>query len=406
MTVNRITVGDNSFSYNVLLAKHSKYLPLMSTQLTRTQFTQKESESFDAYLLRIFNLIYRRQNPVARGTNTTQRRSITIDEKATAMLNALGITFVKKCPIKSKIMFKNSGRSYRMNNEEMLKLISCTKSSLNYKKVKKLPVKIGVEFEFIGKYAKQNQFIKKMKELVGADNFSSPLSYNHNDGGKWVLGKDGSVAPMSSDSGLGMSGYELTTPILNVNSKSDMAMLKKVCELIQIEFEGHTNKKCGTHIHMSFPVNKDDLEWNYGCMAENEFLKHFCRSYRKSEPTLFDRLVPKDRRENKAKYAKTASIRYLLDRYRKLNFGNVKRGSDNLHLEFRQLNGTLDYDTVYSWVKIQKMFCEFTMHTWNNSQAQDNESKAIQLNLEDVIGTKIFNETISETLLIMGGLAA
>lgn len=402
MTVKRITINDNSFSYNVLLVKHSKYLPLMRTQLTDTQFTQKENESFDKYLLRIFNLIYRRQNPATQRNNIT----IEIDEKAIAILNALGITIVKKCPVKSKIMFKSSGRSYRMNNAELLNLISGTKSSFNYKRIKKLKVKIGVEFEFIGKRDKQKNFIKKMTALVGADNFSTPLKYNHNDGSKWVLGKDGSVAPTSNDSGLEMSGYELTTPILNVNSKSDMAMLEKVCELIQIEFEGHTNKKCGTHIHMSFPVNDYDLKWSKGHMADNELLKHFCRSYSKSECTLFDQLVPNNRRGDNAKYAKSVSVSGLLDRYRKLNFGNAESGSDNLHLEFRQLSGTLDYDIIYSWIKIQKMFCEFTMHTWNNSRAHFYENKAIQLNLEDIIGTKTFNENISETLLTMGGLAA
>ena len=114
---------------------------------------------------------------------------------------------------------------------------------------------------------------------------------------------------------------------------------------------------------MSFPVEK----------ASNNLLEHFVRSYRKSEPSLFDKLVPLERRENRARYAKTASTRYMWDRYRKINITKVKKDSDNLHLELRQLDGTLEYDKIISWVKLQKLFCEMTMDSFYRETADENK---------------------------------
>ena len=191
-----------------------------------------------------------------------------------------------------------------------------------------------------------------------------------------------------------MNGYELTSPIFNLSSKKDLHELETVCNLVKTHFSGVTNRTCGTHIHMSFPVEK----------ASDALIEHFVRSYSKSEASLFDKLVPTERRENKARYARAASVNNMQDRYCKINVTKVKRNSDNMHLEFRQLDGTLEYDKIISWVKLQKLFCEMTLNSFHREMAD--ADKPIQIELDDVIVTHQLGIESIEPLMKMSRLVA
>lgn len=399
-TIRKLTIGNKSFSLNALIANPDAYLPLMQPLFRASTFARKASETNDHYFTRLFAWLYAKQNPsVNTGSGATRaaRTSIPLDGSCNAILSALGIDIVKKCPKRSSVMFKSSGNSYKMNNEEIVKLAEAVKHDMKFKVKHKLlnkSVSFGVELEFIGKRNQIRAFTEAMNKAVGADKFIICNCYHKNVGKTWELGYDCSVKPRGNQCGCGMEGYELTSPILNLNSKKDLQELATVCDIVKTFFGGVTNRTCGTHVHMSFPVEK----------ASNDLLEHFVRSYRKSELSLFDKLVPPERRENKARYAKTASIRYMWDRYRKINLNKVKKDSDNLHLEFRQLDGTLEYDKIISWVKLQKLFCEMTMDSFHRETADEN--KPIQIELSDVIVTQKLGIESIEPLMKMSKLVA
>ena len=284
-----------------------------------------------------------------------------------------------------------------MNNEEIIKLAEAVKHDMKFKVSRKLlnsDVSFGVELEFIGKRDQINAFADAMNKAVGADKFVICGCYHKNTGKTWELGHDGSVQPRGSQCGCGMNGYELTSPIFNLSSKKDLHELETVCNLVKTHFSGVTNRTCGTHIHMSFPVEK----------ASDALIEHFVRSYSKSEASLFDKLVPTERRENKARYARAASVNNMQDRYCKINVTKVKRNSDNMHLEFRQLDGTLEYDKIISWVKLQKLFCEMTLDSFHREMAD--ADKPIQIELDDVIVTHQLGIESIEPLMKMSRLVA
>ena len=401
-SIRKLTIGNKSFSLNALIANPDGYLPLMQPFFTEKMFARKDSETGDndKYFTRLFTWLYAKQNHIVNtGSNATRapRTSIPLDESCNSILSALGIDIVKKCPKRSSVMFKSSGNSYKMNNEEIVKLAEAVKHDMKFKVNHKLlnkSVSFGVELEFIGKRDQLYEFTKAMDKAVGANRFVNCNCYHKNVGKTWELGCDCSVKPTGDLRGCGMYGYELTSPILNLSKKKDLQELATVCNIVKTIFNGVTNKTCGTHVHMSFPVEK----------ASDNLLEHFVRSYRKSESSLFDKLVPLERRENRARYAKTASLRYMWDRYRKINVTKVKKDSDNMHLEFRQLDGTLEYDKIISWVKLQKLFCEMTMDSFYKETVDEN--KPIQIELSDVIVTKKLGAESIEPLMKMSKLVA
>lgn len=398
-TIRKLTIGNKSFSLNALIANPDAYLPLMQQLVSTSVFERKASETSDQYFTRLFNALYSKQSRRSNIGNTAtraQRTSIPLDENCNAILSALGIDVVKKCPKRSSIIFKSSGNSYKMNNEEIIKLAEAVKHDMKFKVSRKLlnsDVSFGVELEFIG-IDQINAFADAMNKAVGADKFVICGCYHKNTGKTWELGRDCSVQPIGSQCGCDMTGYELTSPIFNLSSKKDLHELETVCNLVKTHFSGVTNSTCGTHIHMSFPVEK----------ASDALIEHFVRSYSKSEASLFDKLVPPERRENKARYARAASVNDMQDRYRKINVTKVKRNSDNMHLEFRQLDGTLEYDKIISWVKLQKLFCEMTLDSFHR-EATDAD-KPIQIELDDVIVTHKLGIASIEPLMKMSRLVA
>ena len=399
-TIRKLTIGNKSFSLNALIANPDAYLPLMQQLVSASVFERKASETSDHYFTRLFNLLYSKQSRRSNIGNTATRAprtSIPLDENCHAILSALGIDVVKKCPKRSSVIFKSSGNSYKMNNEEIIKLAEAVKHDMKFKVSHKLlnsDVSFGVELEFIGKRDQINAFTDAMNKAVGADKFVICGCYHKNTGKTWELGNDGSVQPRGSQCGCGMNGYELTSPIFNLSSKKDLHELATVCNLVKTHFSGVTNRTCGTHIHMSFPVEK----------ASDALIEHFVRSYSKSEASLFDKLVPTERRENKARYARAASVNNMQDRYCKINVTKVKRNSDNMHLEFRQLDGTLEYDKIISWVKLQKLFCEMTLDSFHREMAD--ADKPIQIELDDVIVTHQLGIESIEPLMKMSRLVA
>jgi hypothetical protein len=383
-----------------LIDRPHEFIDLLHTQFNESTFEKKPSETYENYLKRLFALLFYRQNRPNRSIRQVQQNST-----KEASDNGLRFDIVRRNKCQSRIVFKQSGNQYRLKNEDLELLINAAKTkSIN--KLKVTDKLIGVELEFIGKYSKIEEFCSKMNRLVGESSFLATMRYCHNDGNKWILGEDGSVYPRRSDKeySTDMRGFELTSPILKLSSKRDMKTLRDVCELVKSVFGAYTNKNCGTHVHMSFPVNKEDMKPVRCSLSENEFLCHFVRSYRKSEASLFDKLVPLYRRENRGQYCKTCNTNYMDSRYRKLNMINFVPNAMYLHLEFRQLNGTLDADNIILWSKLQSLFVDNTMKTWNVAKKKHEVLEVPQLKLEEVIVSDVFGIESSEQLMKMANM--
>lgn len=387
----QITVNNETFSFQDFKSHPEIFIPKVEHLFREKTLLVKEGESYKDRLTRLFYLLYYTKG-LAATTNTTRtsstrssstRTSSTTDEFA--ILNTLGIDLIKHCPKTSKIIFKNSGKECKIKNSDLEELIQSIKSNNKIKHPKK-KIKFGVELEFVAQYSaeKISLFSEKMEALVGKDRYNCILQYHHNKGNQWELGRDGSVRARGKR---GYLGFELTSPILSFNSKKDLKELEQVIELIKTVLHGEINRTCGTHVHMSFP-----------CEVVTDVLKkHFAKSYRISEDTLFDKIVPVTRREDNNRYCRSVNEYHISDRYRKLNLCHAKNDSDSMHLEFRQLAGTIDYTLLLSWIKLQKLFIEFTMSNLENSKS---------LYLKDVICDKSFDGKDVENLLTMGKIVA
>ena len=176
-TIRKLTIGNKSFSLNALIANPDAYLPLMQPLVSTNAFERKASETSDHYFTRLFNLLYSKQSRRSNIGNTAThapRTNIPLDENCNAILSALGIDVIKKCPKRSSIIFKSSGNSYKMNNEAIIKLAEAVKHDMKFKVNRKLlnsDVSFGVELEFIGKFDQINAFADAMNKVVGADKF-------------------------------------------------------------------------------------------------------------------------------------------------------------------------------------------------------------------------------------------
>lgn len=395
----QITVNNETFSFYQFRINADEYLPKVESLFRASTFARKDSETYVDYLTRLFYLLYYKKGyrtDASTRTNNHETAGAVVNRTTTriarnqvaanefAILNALGIDMVKHCAKTSRIVFKNSGNQYRMSNDHLDLVLKSLNDGVEYARDKKA-IKFGVELEFVAEYNSNKivEFNEAMRDLVGPERYSAPMCYSHNHGETWELGRDGSVR------GRGKYGFELTSPILTYGDEDDMNELKNVMQLIETCLDGQVNNSCGTHVHMSFECNK----------ISNDLKKHFANCYRASENSLFDRLVPLRRRANNNQYCRSVSEERISDRYRKLNLTHVKSTDKSMHLEFRQLDGTLDYDKLVSWIKLQKMFIEITM-----KNAKSNEQ--VELKLEDIMCDKDFTEKDVEEFMTMSKIAA
>lgn len=389
----QVTISNITFSCGQFIENPLQYMELVAPLFRASSLIAKPNESEDHRLTRLFYQLYYKKGYAAgqdasvvrtprvrRSSNRAQRANEAISNEF-AILEKLGINVVKHCAKTSKIVFKNSGNNYKIKNDNLDSLIQALKTDKQYNRGEH-EVKFGVELEFIADHDINalRRFNKAMRDLVGNDRYDIELRYRHNDGSRWELGRDGSVR------GTGKYGYELTSPIFTYGNNEHIAELEAVINLVKTVLHGDVNKTCGTHVHMSFNCGKTSDALN----------KHFARCYGNSEDSLFDKLVPKYR--NHRQWCRATSEFTINNRYHKLNLTTVKRDSNSMHIEFRQLDGTLDVNKIISWINVQKLFIDVTM--------QNAESKSVEkFELADVICNKDFVKD-AETLMIMSKLAA
>lgn len=384
----QIIINNHKITFDQFAKSYDSYIEQVKHLFKPSTLLQHSDETETDKFKRIFNLLYYAKH---LGVNVSAKSSK--DSLNDLILNALGVDIVKRSSKNSQIVFKNSGNHYKINNDNLdylaNKIFSIVKENKTISKINK-SIKFGIELEFIGSPDKFDltQFNNAMYRLVGETRYDPKMYYNHNSGKQWILGKDASVK-----STLGC-GYELTSPILTVGNSADMQELKSVLELITKLLDGKTNRTCGTHIHMSFNCGQ----------ATDELITYFAKSYKDNEWSLFDRVVPKQRQSNNNRYCKSVDLNHIYDdRYRKLNLRNVQKGNSEMRLEFRQLDGTLDYDKICTWIKLQKLFINATLKQFKASSTD--QSKTPEITLENVICLKEFKSNV-ESLMQMSKLVA
>lgn len=413
---------NNGFYDNLL---NTRYFRHLTSFFRMSSIHQKNGESVEQFLTRLFYQAYykkgfafcngRAARRVAGETTTTRTRAprtIRNNEELQeqlSVLNELGLD-VTRCNNKyARIVFKHSGKEYRISTDELIKLSNSLDKKHDFSHERNF-TRIGVEIEFFGNIRKRNAFCEAMKKLVGENQLEVTDRYYHNDGQQWVLGRDGSLRRSPNMCRL-TQGFELTSPILMLNNEQDIEMLEKVIELIKTEFEGTVNKTCGLHIHLSVPYMHPSYDLK----------KYLAHAYKVNEPICFDKVV--ERHRVNSRWARSCSPEDTVSRYRKLNLCHMNANDEQLHLEFRQLEGTLDFGKIYAWIKLLKTFTDVMLDTYKktneqhiaesvNNNGENNNPVAIsplnyteytipEMNIEDIIMDLEFTEDNIENLLVM-----
>lgn len=245
--------------------------------------------------------------------------------------------------LKNYYTFNSNNNNLKISSQLFEKMLKAANNT-NDKLTVNIPnLKFGIEFEFVGSllFSDTEAFNEAMIDLLG-DSYIFEYRYLHNNGEKWILGKDGSIK-YDQDTDIPLYGYELSTPTLILNDKT-IEVLTKVISYIKTYLHGEVNSSCGTHIHIGFDSSK----------IYRDHIETLLAIYSTMESTVFDPIVPTSRRRNK--YCRTTSV-LLNKKYTKLSARycrfNYNRECHTFHVECRQLEGTLDLDTIINWLILQ-----------------------------------------------------
>lgn len=265
-----------------------------------------------------------------------------IDEEHAKKLALFGITLKNETSSHAILQLKNS----QFDSKTAQPLYKSLLSSIDSYKLNsiKLPsITFGVELEFVG-YGNLKalcDFNMSMTKLL-RDKYFYTGKYSHNDGEHWILGKDGSIKFNALNDEF---GYELSTAKLNLFNEYDAALFKSVLECVDHHLHGRVNNSCGTHIHLGI---------KYDGLYRND-VRQVLQEYSCMEEIAFDPLVPSNRRRNS--YCKTTQP-IISEKYQKLSarycdFNEWSFVCDKLRFESRQLEGTLDFQTILNWATLQ-----------------------------------------------------
>lgn len=283
---------------------------------------------------------------------------MTTVEKHKKLLEIYDIQLIKECKSFAIVKLKGHDDCTRIRANMYSKLISAVE---NANRVKPLidGVKFGVELEFIGTsaYKESSNFDIEMLRLTKGDYFRH-LKYAHNDGQQWILGTDGSIKWKDTELQSPI-GIEISSRLLDYTDDS-FTELSSVIDLAKTNLSAFVNDTCGTHIHLGLTLNDS--------IVYIEQLLDVLSVYTRIENKVFDPIVPSSRRRNK--YCKpTRSIvdgKYFKTSARYCRFNPLGKCT-KFHLEFRQLEGTLDAFTIKSWLALHVyILCDILSHVLNH----------------------------------------
>jgi len=176
--------------------------------------------------------------------------------------------------------------------------------------------------------------------------------YNHMTQSFWKVVTDASLGYQSAG--------EVVSPILR--GEAGLADLRKVLDAVNSIPTVRVDRRCGLHVH---------LAWNG---MNEEQIKKIVARYAEFEDSI-DAFMAPSRRGNASRWCKSIKSgfaaeaarenyigrgRYTQDRYHKVNLQSYLRQRT---LEFRQHQGTTDYDKISHWVRFLVSFVEASKQT-------------------------------------------
>ncbi|MDR1652508.1 MAG: amidoligase family protein [Prevotellaceae bacterium] len=193
-----------------------------------------------------------------------------------------------------------------------------------------------------------------------------PENYNHTTKNYFKVVTDASIR--------GHRAAEFVSPVLT--AKEDLNNLKKLCETLQ-ETGAEVNKTCGLHVHVG--LQKISFE-----TYKNIFI-----NYSLLEKAI-DKFMAKSRREDNNQYSKSLQINseyaerlarsnnysdisslYYDGRYFKVNPISIERHNT---IEFRQHQGTIDFEKINNWINFITKLIEFSKETRLEIEINDIEN--------------------------------
>jgi hypothetical protein len=267
-----------------------------------------------------------------------------VNEHHKNILALYGISLKKEQKVAAIMRLKDAEADTRISKGLYEKLIYAIDNSHTSHCISLPNVTFGIEFEFVGSRVSDDlsKFNLAMCDIL-RDKYFYSGAYTHNDGTSWILGKDSSINICDSDLS-NPFGYELSSPKLNLRDPSDIAVVETIIKYAKQYLHAHVNKSCGTHVHIGFK-------------HDNIFRGSLCdllTAYSHMEKTVFDPIVPTSRRRNR--YCRQTQP-WPRNKYQKLSTRFCDFSYDgecrNLHFEFRQLEGTLDLNTILYWAELQ-----------------------------------------------------
>lgn len=222
-----------------------------------------------------------------------------------------------------------------------------------------LNINFGVEIEFFG----ITRPVVLQKFLDNGIN-SEIHKYEHCNYNNWKITWDGSVNPEGTEEIIDLhdekvyKGVEVVSPVLH--GISGLKELKLVCKCLN-EVGAKIDKTCGIHIH-----------FDAGNMSIKD-IKNILIFYYNNQK-MFDAMLPKDRRSGKCEFCKPIEKdqivkikksdsrekigRALRTRHKVVNARSYRREGHNT-IEFRQMNGTIDYEQIKCWILLLYKMIEY-----------------------------------------------
>ena len=315
-----------------------------------------------------------------------------VDNKA--LLALYGIELKKECNSHAILRLKDKDTDSRMSRKLYDKLISAIRESTVH--TIKLPrITFGIEFEFIGE-DQDDKFIGLAKALAPLgvwNNFLYSYHCYHNDGREWVLGRDGSIKwntldlipPRTKSIIVNPIGYELSTPKLVLYNDDHITLLSNIIDTVKEQLKGTVNHTCGTHVHIGFPMNE----------IYKDHMRCMLAYYSHMEKKVFDPIVPISRRNNLYCRKTTTDLE---NKYQKLNSRysqfNTSQKCNNIRFELRQLEGTLDVNTVIYWAKLQTHIIYDLLSKMRDDNAYIYRSRLMQMNIFEILFNYDFDSSM------------
>lgn len=196
----------------------------------------------------------------------------------------------------------------------------------------------GVEIEFF--HPTDPQIVTKIISELRAQGITAVKeNYNHETKPHWKITTDSSV-----NSGCHDRGLEMVSPILR--GKQGLDALRRVLKVMR-RLGCQVDRTCGVHVHHG----AKDLS--------SEEIRSVFKFYRNNE-RIIDTLVSPSRRANNNGYCRSLNSGYIgVDipdcRYYKVNYQSyLKYGT----IEFRQHQGSLDYEKISHWIMLTQNILE------------------------------------------------